>query len=470
MERGGKRGKIIKGTLCFDSASSSSSSFPSLPSTATTPTLCHASATRRHHHQHLRQQQQHQQPQTEHVDVQPRSRVTFTCRGEKKGDTDDKGSQQKPKFIVSWAQDIVEKFKSLGVGPQPTSKLVRKLGGVEDPFFSDQIVASCGTKCPLVSAEGTNDIATLAMTWADVTKLEAQGRGVATLPLPHSGVSPVQSFPVAKDRYSVFGMAKKHHHKAARNACRVFQTLCIKAFASEGLSMNAFFNSDGSFVLYDHVESELTRPELADPVLDVHLQLITKRAILENEAKAASVRRRLWNYLLKSGPSREFWRADPGAENARRKHALTEQILDNVLARVHRVLQSTELIADSKQVVTMAKGVETRKAEMSVRRLGTGAVVLTSVGIVAVGAVVTGGASVLPLAVAFGFQTARSIFSATKQVTMNEEIANEKKRSADDFGSSQNQLRGFAACSHGWVTGWNQTPGTLRRRRAPGTG
>ena len=170
-----------------------------------TPTLCHASATRRHHHQHLRQQQQHQQPQTEHVDVQPRSRVTFTCRGEKKGDTDDKGCQQKPKFIVSWAQDIVDKFKSLGVGPQPSSKLVRKLGGVEDPFFSDQIVASCGTKCPLASAEGTNDIAT-GHDLGGRHKVGSARSGRCNSPITLQwGL--VQSF-LLKDRYSVFGMAR----------------------------------------------------------------------------------------------------------------------------------------------------------------------------------------------------------------------------------------------------------------------
>ena len=99
----------------------------------------------------------------------------------------------------------------------------------------------------------------------------------------------------------------------------------------------------------------------------------------------------------------------------------------------------------------MAKGVETRKAEMSVRRLGTGAVVLTLSGLWLSALLVR--RSVLPLAVAFGFQTARSIFSATKQVTMNEEIANEKKRSADDFGSSQNQLR-WVRGMLAWVGNW----------------
>jgi hypothetical protein len=422
-----------------------------------TPTLCQASATRRHYHQRLRQQQQqhqHEQQQQQQrrrrlvEDVLPRSRVSYTCRGIKKDHAEDEKCQEKPKFIVSWTSTIVDKLKRLGVGPQSTSKLVSKLGDVGDPFFGDHIVAFCGTNCPRVSAD---DIASLPLSWAAAAKLGAEGQGVPILPLPYNGISPIQSFPVARDRYSVFGMAKKHHHTAARNACRVFQSLCIKAFASEGLSMNAFFNPDGSFVLYDHVESELTRPELANPVLDVFLQLFTKRAILENDAKAGSVRRRLWNHLLKSGPSREFWRADPG-ENARRKHALTEKILDDVLARVHRVLQSIELIADSKQVVTMAKSVETRKAEMSVRRLGTGALVLTSIGIVAVAAAVAAGGGT-PLAAAAIVKSVHAVFSLTKQATMNEAIANDKKHSADDFGSSQNQLR-WVRGMLAWVGNW----------------
>ena len=152
----------------------------------------------------------------------------------------------------------------------------------------------------------------------------------------------------------------------------MFRKLTFVSFASLKLSLNAFFSNEGTFRLYDHIAAD--QPTMSNPILEEFLKLYTKQNVVEDAtdttASKQSFRRLIWDKLIKDSPK-----------------AMTEDLLDSAISKIHYNLDSVKLVSDSKQVTAMQMGVEARQKETKARRFGSVSLAVGGVGVVLVGTV-----------------------------------------------------------------------------------
>ena len=226
-------------------------------------------------------------------------------------------------------------------------------------------------------------------TWDGVHELWKKRRIIPSIS-PSYDTEEIIPFAVAYERSSVFGLAHKDH-KAVQKSCLLFRKLTFVSFASLNLSLNAFFSNEGTFRLYDHIAAD--QPTVSNPVLEEFLKLYTKQNVVEDAtdttASKQSFRRLIWNKLIKDSPK-----------------AMTEELLDSAISKIHYNLDSVKLVSDSKQVTAMQMGVEARQKETKARRFGSVSLAVGGVGVVLVGTV-TAAAIAAPLlgAAAIGAST-----------------------------------------------------------------
>ena len=150
---------------------------------------------------------------------------------------------------------------------------------------------------------------------------------------------------------------KSTGHVAANGACLMFKVLVNKEFMQLKMSLLAYFNFDGSFVLYPSIAPESDRIVMSNAILNDFLVYFAHHNVTENTKDATgdtrSIRRDIWDKILAETP------------------VLSENLLDDMIAVSHRTLESIKLIADSKQVQAMAKGVAVRKKESRARTFDT---------------------------------------------------------------------------------------------------
>ena len=152
------------------------------------------------------------------------------------------------------------------------------------------------------------------------------------------------------------------------------------------------------------------------------------KVFAHHDVLKSSIRRKLWDTILQETPP------------------LTEDLLDKMIAIVHRTLESVKLVADSKQVQAMSKGVVARKEEVWARKMGTVAVIAGSSACIIVG--------VLAAPVVIGVMTGTAAATAATvvavsgagfvnvgaKVTMSiwkKGLADTKTISADQFGQTR---------------------------------
>jgi hypothetical protein len=247
----------------------------------------------------------------------------------------------------------------------------------------------------------------------------------------------IKPFEVAHDFYSVFGLAGRKH-KAAGGACLLFRKLAIKTFARHNLSIKAFFSSEGMFYLYDKTKEGIG---FSTSIVKDLLTIFTNHDFSKfMENKERPILQRFWKSLLE--PS---------------KIGFTEEKLDAVINSIHRSLESVQLIADSKQVNAMAKGVKARKKEVFVRSVGKMALVIGSAVIIGFGWPVAAGAAGAAAGAAAAALPALQVIEKNIKIPIafwKSALADDKKNSADSFGKAQNQLRwvrGMLKWSENWL-------------------
>ena len=208
-------------------------------------------------------------------------------------------------------------------------------------------------------------------TWDGVHELWKKRRIIPSIS-PSYDTEEIIPFAVAYERSSVFGLAHKDH-KAVQKSCLLFRKLTFVSFASLNLSLNAFFSNEGTFRLYDHIAAD--QPTMSNPVLEEFLKLYTKQNVVEDAtdttASKQSFRRLIWDKLIKDSPK-----------------AMTEELLDSAISKIHYNLDSVKLVSDSKQVTAMQMGVEARQKETKARRFGSVSLAVGGVGVVLVGAAI----------------------------------------------------------------------------------
>ena len=151
------------------------------------------------------------------------------------------------------------------------------------------------------------------------------------------------------------------------------------------------------------------------------------KVFAHHDVLKSSIRRKLWDTILQETPP------------------LTEDLLDKMIAIVHRTLESVKLVADSKQVQAMSKGVVARKEEVWARKMGTVAVIAGSSTCIIVGVLA---APFIITAMTGGVATAATVVAVSgagfvnvgAKVTMSlwkKGLADTKTISADQFGQTR---------------------------------
>ena len=226
----------------------------------------------------------------------------------------------------------------------------------------------CHTICKRCKHCSTLFVGQSPTTWDGVQELIFKDKNPRIIPSisPSYDTEEIIPFAVAYERSSVFGLAHKDH-KAVQKSCLLFRKLTFVSFASLGLSLNAFFSNEGTFRLYDHIAAD--QLTMSNPILEEFLKLYTKQNVVEDAtASKQSFRRLIWNKLIKDSPK-----------------AMTEDLLDSAISKIHYNLDSVKLVSDSKQVTAMQMGVEARQKETKARRFGSVSLAVGGVGVVLVG-------------------------------------------------------------------------------------
>ena len=359
-------------------------------------------------------------------------------------------SQNTP-FITSWAKqlkDVTKFFGVVDVHALPTSTWLPYVDHhIDDLFFGNDIVHHCGEKCPRTKAR--------LFIVPNVQDMENQNDDFATIPAPLNDMDRIQPFEVVDDSYTVFGKSTGKN-EAAVGACVEFQELSQKVFLKLHMNLLAFFAPSGNFVLYKKLQDVTERPVYGRPVVEDLLSMFAHKSFEQDSkrqynkhvwehnekflAKKDSLARGVWNKFIENTPE------------------LTEELLDDAIAKIHRSLDSIKLIADSEQVASMAIGKAIRAQKKKMRRfenvamfVGTACVIgVTVIGapIVAAGAVATVATAAVVEgidAIVGGMKTIPKLVIKKSVKFYNKQLADELGVHKNIVGKTTNQLR--------WVMG-----------------
>ena len=381
-----------------------------------------------------------------------RTVIEFTCHN--------CPSQTAP-FITSWAKqlkDVTDFFGVVDDHALPTSTWLPYVEHhIDDLFFGNDIAHHCGQKCPITKAR--------SFVVPNFQDMEKQDDDFATIPAPLNDMDRIQPFEVVDDSYTVFGKSTGKN-EAAVGACVEFQELSQKVFLKLHMNLLAFFAPSGNFVLYKKLQDVAERPVYGRPVVEDLLSMFAHKSfepkskrqynkhVWEHNSnvlsKKDSLARGVWNKFIENTP------------------ALTEELLDDAIAKIHRSLDSIKLIADSEQVASMAIGKAIRAQKKKIRRFENVAMFVGTacvIGVTVIGApvVATGAAAAVATAAAVvGIEAAAGAALATgagvgamktipklvikKSVKFyKNQLADEHGRHKNIVGKTTNQLR--------WVRG-----------------
>ena len=392
-------------------------------------------------------------------------------------------SQTAP-FITSWAQklkDVTDFFGVVDDQALPTNTWLRYVDHhIDDPFFGKDIANHCGgDKCPYTTVRSFvvpsfKDIEDQANSEDESFEdIEDQDDDFVTIPAPLNDADQIQPFEVVDDSYTVFGKSTGKN-QAAVGACVEFQELSQKVFLKLHMNLLAFFAPSGNFVLYKKLQDVTERPVYGGPVVEDLLSMFahksfnqdSKRQYNENVlkhnkkflARKDSLARGVWNKFLENTPTE-----------------LTEELLDDAIAKIHRSLDSIKLIADSEQVASMAIGKAIRAQKKKIRRfenvamfVGTACVIGVTVmaapvvaagaaAAVATAAAVVGieaaGAALAVVGIeAAGAALASNAMKTIPKLVVKEAVKFRKRQLADEHGVHKN-IVGKTTNQLRWVRG-----------------